>query len=91
MKMSAKIRYGSSKSKAAFAKETTEERTKHDDIWYGDTTSIKNYIRSKLKMLRNEMLINPTEEEIEHLKALTNTVAIDNAVHSIIERHWSKW
>ena len=79
------------KSKRTFATETVNKKMKHEDIWYGDTSSIKSYIRSKLKMLRNEMLIDPTEEEIEHLKELKTTVAIDNAVHSIIERHWSSF
>lgn len=90
-KLCTKIGYGSNKSKRCFATETVNKKLKHDDIWYGDTSSLKNYIRSKLKMLKNEMLINPTEEEIEHLKALKTHVAIDNAVHSIIERHWSKY
>ena len=79
------------KSKRCFAKETENKKIKHDDIWYGDTSSIKNYIRSKIKMLKNEMLIDPTEEEIRHLLELRTHVAIDNAVHSIIERHWSKY
>lgn len=95
-KLSTKIGYGSNKSKRCFATETTNTgeqkvRRTYDDIWYGDTSSISSYIRSKVKMLKNEMLIDPTEDEIRHLLELRTHVAIDNAVHSIIERHWSKW
>ena len=84
-------KYGAIKSKRCFATETASKKLKHEDVWYGDTTSISSYIRSKVKMLKNEMLIDPTEDEIRHLLELRTHVAIDNAVHSIIERHWSKF
>ena len=81
---------GSGSPKNCFAIETVNRRPKHDDIWYGDTSSIDNYIKSKIKMLRKDMCIRPTQKEIDNLYNLKNTVAIDNAVHSIIDRYWSK-
>lgn len=75
----------------SFVKEAVNRKIKHDDIWYGDTSSIKNYIRSKVKMLRNDMLIKPTDEELDNLNSLKTMVAVDNAVHSIIDRHWREW
>lgn len=81
---------GSKASKRCFATEKVNKRMKHDDIWYGDVSNIDNYIKSKLKMLCKDMYIKPTQQEIDNLYSLNNTVAIDNAVHSIIDRHWSK-
>lgn len=48
------------------------------------------YVRAKLNMLRNEMLIEPTDAEVAHLYELKTETAIDNAVHSIIARHWDE-
>lgn len=47
-----------------------------------------NYVKRKLKMLRRDMYIYPTEDEIDHLKELTSVTAIDNAVRTIISRYW---
>ena len=52
--------------------------------------SADRYVMAKLKMLRYEMLIEPTHEEITHLYELKTETAIDNAVHSIIARHWDE-
>lgn len=59
--------------------------------WYGDPSSIESYYKSKIKMLRKDMQIEPTVEEIRHLRSLKTVIAIDNAVHNIIERHWSEF
>jgi hypothetical protein len=48
------------------------------------------YIKEKLKMLRGEMFIEPTKEELDHLFELTDEGDIDRAVHSIIARHWNE-
>ena len=80
------------KSKRCFAKDNTvKNRRTYDDLWYGDTSSIDSYIKCKIKMLKKDMKITPTQKEIDHLYDLTNTVAIDNAVHSIIDRHWASF
>ena len=53
-------------------------------------TTPAKYIKEKLKILSRDFYIEPTEEEIAHLKTLTTQVAIDNAVLSIINHHWDK-
>ena len=50
----------------------------------------KKYIEQKLKILRRDFHVDPTEEEISHLNTLTTQVTIDNAILSIIARHWDK-
>jgi hypothetical protein len=51
----------------------------------------KQYVEAKLKILMDHrgFGIKPTEEEIEHLKTLKTQIAIDNAILSIIDRHWN--
>lgn len=48
----------------------------------------EQYLKAKLKILRRDFCIEPTEEEITHLNTLTTQVTIDNAILSIIARHW---
>lgn len=48
----------------------------------------EQYVEDKLEMLREEMYIYPTYDEVKHLKSLKTETSIDNAVHSIIDRHW---
>lgn len=83
---------GNIKSRRVFASEKTdneiEKRRQLQQNYVDDFVNPKQYIKAKLKMLRNEMFIKPTEEEVEHLYSLETSVAIDNAVHSIIDRHW---
>lgn len=52
--------------------------------------SPKQYVKAKLKMLRNEMYIEPSGSEVAHLFELKSEIEIDQAVHSIIDRRWSK-
>ena len=59
--------------------------------WMPTFTNPTQYVEVKLEMLRGDMYINPTKEEIEHLYTLTSRCDIDNAVHSIIDRHWDKY
>ncbi len=58
--------------------------------WADDFKNPKQYVAVKLRMLRRDMYIEPTEDEVYHLKKLKTQQAIDSAVHSIIDRHWSK-
>ena len=48
----------------------------------------KKYVEEKLKILCRDFCINATEEEIAHLNTLKTQTQIDNAVLSIINRHW---
>lgn len=85
---------GNIKSKRNFAVELDTGRAERDrqynQHYVEEFKNPKQYIKAKIKMLRNEMYIQPTEEEIDHLYLLKTDVAIDNAVHSIIDRHWDE-
>lgn len=48
----------------------------------------EKYIEAKIKILKRDFRIGPTEAEIEHLKTLKTQTAIDNAILSIINHHW---
>lgn len=50
----------------------------------------KKYIEQKLKILKRDFRITPTEAEVAHLNTLTTQITIDNAVLSIIEHHWDR-
>lgn len=69
-----------------FEQEQIRRRTNNCCVEYENP---EQYVEFKLEMLRKEMYIEPTPEEIEHLKSLDSELRIDNAVRSIIERHWS--
>lgn len=85
---------GNIKSRRNFAVEGesaySERRRQLNQNYIDEFVNPKQYIKAKLKMLRNEMFIKPTQKEIDHLYSLKSDVAIDNAVHSIIDRHWDK-
>lgn len=67
-----------------------EEARQRNTNWAIDFKDCAQYIDAKLTMLRKEMYIQPTDEEVLHLSKLRNKIAIDNAVHSIIDRHWGE-
>ena len=48
----------------------------------------EQYLKAKLKILKRDFYIEPTETEIEHLNTLKTQIEIDNAVLSIIAHHW---
>lgn len=66
-------------------REMIRQRMTNHSAEYADP---KQYVDFKLEMLRKDMYIEPTEEEIAHLYSLDSELHIDNAVRSIIERHW---
>ena len=49
----------------------------------------EKYVKDKLRILKRDFYIEATEEEIAHLKTLTTQTAIDNAILTIINRHWA--
>lgn len=51
-------------------------------------TTPEKYLEAKLKILRRDFRITPTENEIMHLKSLKTQIKIDNAILGIINRHW---
>lgn len=57
--------------------------------WFPDFKTPKQYVKAKLKMLRDDMYIVPTKAEIDHLYSLTDQHDIDRAVASVIDRHWN--
>ena len=63
-----------------------------DDYIYSHSpqfTTPEKYLKAKLKILNRDFKITPTETELEHLRTLTTEIAIDNAILSIINHHWS--
>lgn len=48
----------------------------------------EKYVKAKLKILRRDFYIEPTEEEIKHLNELKTQISIDNAILAIINNHW---
>ena len=56
----------------------------HSPQW----TTPEKYLEAKLKILRRDFYIEPTVDEIIHLKKLTTQIQIDNAILSIINRRW---
>ena len=56
--------------------------------WYPDFITPEQYIEARLDILRNDMYIEPTQEEIDHLYSLTDQHDIDRAIHDIIDRAW---
>lgn len=48
----------------------------------------EKYLKEKLKILSRDFHIEPTETELEHLKTLATQISIDNAILSVIARHW---
>ena len=66
----------------------SDNPTLHGGNWAEEFRNPKQYVDHKLKMLRNHMMIDPTEYEILHLRSLKTEGDIDRAVASIIDRHW---
>lgn len=52
-------------------------------------TTPEKYLKAKLKILRRDFCVKPTETELAHLNTLTTQITIDNAILSIINRRWS--
>lgn len=52
------------------------------------STPLQRYLQKKIDELRKDFLINPTNNEIYHLRTLKTQTAIDNAILDIIDRNW---
>ena len=50
--------------------------------------NIPKVVEDKIKMLQRDFKINPTEEEIAHLKELTTLQQVETYVRIIINTHW---
>ena len=59
------------------------------EAWFPEFKTPKQYVKAKLKMLRNDMWILPSKKEEVHLYSLKTQGDIDRAVASIIDRHWN--
>ena len=80
------------KPRRAFANETNNRVDPQKDervSWRSKFTSPEKYIKEKLRMLRQDMYIEPTEEEIARLRSKTTEVEIDIVVRGIVARAWS--
>ena len=58
--------------------------TSHSPQW----TTPEKYLKAKLKILSRDFCIDPTKEELAHLKTLRTQISIDNAILGIINRRW---
>lgn len=58
------------------------------NAWDIEFKTPRQYVDAKLKMLRNDMYIQPTPKEVFHLRELKTEGEINRAVASIIDRHW---
>lgn len=86
--------YGRTKSSLVFAKEVDKTPDKNVDCpdRYEDVCEMifknpQQYIDVKIRMLRDDMCIKLTKEEIAHLNELKTRNDIDRAVRALIERH----
>ncbi len=52
--------------------------------------SLRDYINKKIKFLRNDFYVRPTEREIKELFACRSEAAVDRKAISIIISHWEK-
>ncbi len=59
--------------------------------WYPRFENTRQYREAKLSMLRNDMYIEPTLDELVHLNTLKTEGEIDRWCRSVIERHWAKY
>ena len=50
----------------------------------------EKYIKERLLILKRDFLIEPTEEELNHLHTLKTEMAIDAAIRKIYESHWDE-
>ena len=51
-------------------------------------TTAREFADAKIEMLRDEMCINLSIEDIEHLYSLKEEYEINAAVKAIINKHW---
>ena len=49
---------------------------------------MKKLVEDKIKMLQKDFLINPTDEEIAHIKELKTEQQVETYVRIIINNHW---
>lgn len=64
-------------------------RRQDQENWDVEFETPEQFVEAKLIMLRNEMYIEPTKDEVAHLYELKTEHAINRAVLGIIDRHWS--
>jgi hypothetical protein len=57
--------------------------------WYPRFETVKQYREAKLRILRVDMYIEPTLEELNHLSTLKTEGDIDRWTRGVIERYWN--
>lgn len=66
-----------------------ENKRQYMSAW--DTSEfidLKSYIERKIDMLKDEMCIPVSNDEVRHLKSLGSQSAVDTAVRTIINKYW---
>lgn len=65
-----------------------EDQRRYSENWDTNFTTVDRYVNYKLKILRNDMYINPTWEEISHMRDCQTRGAVDAAFRSLITKYW---
>lgn len=55
-----------------------------------DRTALRDYVHKKLKMIKEDFFVNPTEQEVLSLFACKNEYSVDKKAVGIIISHWEK-
>lgn len=66
---------------------TFEKNRSRTGNWDNDYVNSDQYAKSQLKMLRKELWIEPSRDEVARLMRLKGRGAIDSFVQEIIERY----
>lgn len=66
---------------------TFEKNRSRTGSWDNDYVNSDQYAKSQLKMLRKELWIEPSKDEVARLMRLKGREAIDSFVQEIIERY----
>jgi hypothetical protein len=66
-------------------KDQKEERLS----WYPRFETARQYRESKLRILRDDMYIEPTLDELNHLSTLKTEGEIDRWYRGVINRYWN--
>lgn len=63
---------------------------KNIDSHFEVSKSLRDYINKKIKFLKNDFYIRPTEKEIKELFSCRSEAAVDRKAIRIIISHWEK-
>lgn len=65
-------------------------KAEYTSKYYVKKVNIPKLVKEKIKMLKRDFLIEPTEEEIAHLNELKTEQQVETYVRIIINTHWEE-